>query len=595
MTLTLIYILKVNLLLSIVYLFYYLFLRKETFVKNNRQYFLIGILTSFLLPLITYTKVVEVKRELIDLSALLTANESEAQIVETSSFWMRLSIETQLIVIGVIITLLFLGRLITKSYRLWRHISQLKRSSLGSNILIDTQTTEAYSFWKWVILPGNYSEIERIDVIIEHEQIHVKQKHSVDILLIEVVKTVFWFNPVLILLQKDINLNLEYIVDQEVSKRVDIYDYQMALVQFEYDKIKPMPLVNSFSTSDLKKRVLMLNTQKSTIMKKLKFVMITPVVAGFFFLFQVNVKAKTLENVSLQAMESIFEESASEELSDSIEDYVTEEGRKDKTSKEVALSEAPEKREQEKGNATVLEIEAIKKDADHAGEEAERLHRKLKEIREERRNELAEKREVASQKMEERRNQVIQRQKEITAETKARNENLERESAKRRAQNEEVLKKVDSKKKNRKAKLSEQELENTLFVFDGKKMTKEEFYALDLNPTEIKTLSFYKKEDAAAKFGTPTDTKVLEISSVTSTSETKKVGGLTKYTVVTSKEQKNTFEGITLVDGKKISREEMQEIDTERIESVSVLKGEQAIAKYGELGAKGVIEIVLKK
>lgn len=609
MTPTLLYILKVNMLLSIVYLFYIAFLRKETFVKSNRQYFLIGIICSFLLPLITVTKTVYVEQQTVNLSNLTDFIENEAIITEPISFWSQFAVEKQLFTVYLVITAVFLAWFITKSYRLCSHIRKLNRSSLGNNVLVDDKTNEAYSFWKWVVLPSNYRTIDRLDVVLEHEYIHVKQKHSIDILLIELVKTIFWFNPILILLQKAINLNLEYIVDQEVSKRVDIYDYQMTLVQFEYNKIQPMTMVNSFSTSDLKKRVLMLNTQKSSIMKKIKFVMITPVVAGFFFFFQVSVKAKELAKAS-------FEESVSEEL---LSPFEVEE-KTYNTTKPVTIAEGQLQSKQEEKNGTIEEVETIKLKADQIKDEAERIHRDLevrhaelaemkkgiiaenKKIIEERKREIANKREEINERqakeneklsalVEERRAQIEQRKKEVSVEIKARNERLEKESAKRRAENEDRLKNVKGKKR----KLQEQELDNTIFFHEGKTYTKEEFYALNLNPTDIKALSFYKKEDAAAKFGTPSDKKVLEVSTNKSLSEMKKDGELSKFTVVASKQSKSDFDGIILVDGVKINKEEMNEINSDRIESVSVLKGEKAIGKYGDLGAKGVIEIVLKK
>jgi len=610
MTPTLLYIVKVNMLLSIVYLFYIAVLRKETFVKSNRQYFLIGIISSFLLPLITVTKTVYVEQQTVDLSNLTDFIENEELITEPISFWSQFTVEKQLFTVYLVITAVFLAWFITKSYRLCAHIRKLNRSSLGNNVLVDDKTNEAYSFWKWVVLPRNYEAIDRLDVVLEHEYIHVMQKHSIDILLIELVKTIFWFNPLLILLQKAINLNLEYIVDQEVSKRVDIYDYQMTLVQFEYNKIQPMTMVNSFSTSDLKKRVLMLNTQKSTIMKKLKFVMITPVVAGFFFFFQFSVKAKVLEKSSIDILESTFEESKNEEL---LKSYDIEEKRYNAT-KSVNNTEGQLQSKQEEKNGTIEEVETIKLKADQVKDEAERIRRDLevrhtelsemkkgriaenkKIIEERKREEINERQAKENEKLstlvEERRAQIEQRKKEVSAEIKARNERLEKDSAKRRAENEDRLKNVKGKK----GKLQEQELDNTIFFHEGKTYTKDEFYALNLNPTDIKAISFYKKEDATAKFGTPSDKKVLEVSTNKSLSEMKKDGELSKFTVVASKQSKSDFEGIILVDGVKTNKEEMNEINSDRIESVSVLKGEKAIGKYGDLGAKGVIEIVLKK
>lgn len=338
--------------------------------------------------------------------------------------------------------------------------------------------------------------------------------------------------------------------------------------------------------------------------------MITPVVAGFFFFFQFSVKAKVLEKSSIDILESTFEESKNEEL---LKSYDIEEKRYNAT-KSVNNTEGQLQSKQEEKNGTIEEVETIKLKADQVKDEAERIHRDLevrhtelsemkkgriaenkKIIEERKREEINERQAKENEKLstlvEERRAQIEQRKKEVSAEIKARNERLEKDSAKRRAENEDRLKNVKGKK----GKLQEQELDNTIFFHEGKTYTKDEFYALNLNPTDIKAISFYKKEDATAKFGTPSDKKVLEVSTNKSLSEMKKDGELSKFTVVASKQSKSDFEGIILVDGVKTNKEEMNEINSDRIESVSVLKGEKAIGKYGDLGAKGVIEIVLKK
>jgi len=291
MTPFILYVLKANGLLLLVLGFYFLFLRKETFFAAIRYYFLIGIACSFLLPLMSFTKTVYIEQR-FDWSMLLNQTNEVPRIEEQQNFFEQLNIEALLPVlfggITLIIGLFFCGKVL----RLIRHIKQLQFWKSQSNIKVDTNTKEAYSFWNWIVLPSNYKDIAALETIIQHEHIHVQQKHTVDLLLVNFLRRIFWFNPLLVILERVVRLNLEYIVDQKVTARQNSYEYQMTLVQFEEAKTPSFSLVNSFGSSDLKKRIIMLNQPKSRNMKKSKFVLCLPLVVGFFLLFQVHTKAE---------------------------------------------------------------------------------------------------------------------------------------------------------------------------------------------------------------------------------------------------------------------------------------------------------------
>lgn len=291
MTPFILYLLKANGLLLLLLVFYFLFLRKETFFAAIRYYFLIGITLSLVLPLLSYTKTVYVEQA-VDWSLLLQQMTDNPEVRVQPSFFEQLDIVALLPYVfgGItfIIGLFFCGRI----SGLIRHIKRLQFWKAQTNIKVDHSTQEAYSFWNWIVLPFNYKEIEALETIIQHEYIHVQQKHTFDLLVVQLVRRVFWFNPFLLLLERVVRLNLEYIVDQQVATLQNRYDYQMALVQFEQTKTPSLSLVNSFGSSDLKKRIIMLNQPKSKNMKKSKFVLCLPLAVGFFLLFQVHTKAE---------------------------------------------------------------------------------------------------------------------------------------------------------------------------------------------------------------------------------------------------------------------------------------------------------------
>ncbi|MGS4345769.1 M56 family metallopeptidase [Myroides odoratus] len=291
MTPFILYLLKANGLLAVVFVFYYLFLRKETFFVAIRYYFLLGITLSLLLPLLQLTKTVYVEQT-FDWARLLSQASNDAMIEKPQSFVERFDLMTWIpYVFGgltVVISVLFSGKVL----RLIRHVKRLPHWQSKSEIKVDTTTKEAYSFWNWIVLPVNHQDIPALETIIQHEQIHVQQKHTVDLLAIHLLRRIFWFNPFLLLLEQAIRLNLEYIVDQKVTNQQNSYDYQLALVQFEQTKTTSFTLVNSFGASDLKKRIIMLNQPKSKTMRKSKFILCLPLAVGFFLLFQIKTQAE---------------------------------------------------------------------------------------------------------------------------------------------------------------------------------------------------------------------------------------------------------------------------------------------------------------
>lgn len=303
MTSFLIYILKVNFLLAIVFLFYKLFLQKESFFTAKRTYFLIGLTGSFLLPLITYTavKIIDIQATDHDLSLVSQPISSEGLLVIN---WIELGY-----ISSAIVALLFF---FYKIDRLVRYIKGLSKYKDYAQVYVDGSSDKAYSFINKIVIPANIESTELEEMVLAHEKVHVVQRHSLDVLLIGIVKHIFWFNPIVYLLQKEMQLNLEYIVDDSIAHKTDLYRYQLSLVSFAATQSTSSSLVNAFGNSELKKRIIMLNQPKSTHMKRLKFLVLTPLIGGFFYLFQVEVKAQynmaPSEIESTQNMASITNE-----------------------------------------------------------------------------------------------------------------------------------------------------------------------------------------------------------------------------------------------------------------------------------------------
>ena len=285
------YLLKANGLLLFFWLFYRLFLRKETFYTSIRWYFISAIILSLSIPFFTYTKTIIIEQEYVnyqtDLLESIPFNPNIQQI--EPSFWEKIDWQNILIYVIALISFFFIIRSIFHITKLFLNIKHLK-SLNKTNIKITTNQKNVYSFYRWIVVPENKISSADFEMILAHENIHLNQKHTFDLILIELVSCVFWFNPLIKKLQKDINTNLEFIVDEKMISNFEPVLYQKSLLN-EQNNFS-LTYINAFNTNDLKKRIIQLNTQKSKNMKKLKFLVAAPVLVSFFMLFQIETVAQ---------------------------------------------------------------------------------------------------------------------------------------------------------------------------------------------------------------------------------------------------------------------------------------------------------------
>ena len=292
-----IYILKANGLLIFFWMFYKIFLQKETFYTINRWYFISTLLISFILPLIYFTKVEEIVLNnaitSFDSNNITVSNQTLAPVQQ---WYERVN---WLLVLFIILAAISFIRMVLRVHyiaKMIQFITKLPVHNLNKTIRLSSKDTTVYSFYKWIVVPKEIVQNKNYSLLLQHETIHLTQKHTFDLVLISFVIDFFWFNPFLKMLRKDMNLNLEFLVDAKMATPENSYLYQKSLLQ--YQQIHPVnELVNAFQATDLKKRILQLNTQKSNHMKKLKFLLATPALFAFFGLFQIETVAQitTLE------------------------------------------------------------------------------------------------------------------------------------------------------------------------------------------------------------------------------------------------------------------------------------------------------------
>lgn len=317
----LIYLLKANALLLFLGIFYKIFLKKETFYTFNRWYFLLGIPAACIAPLITFTKTVIIEQQPV----IYTVNDTvpntvsgkitipEPAFLDTFDWQNTFAYAVVCISLGMLVIML------VKVILLYVRLKKLPEVP-QTNIKISENNTVVYSFYRWIVVPKNIFSWSDHEMMIDHENIHLNQKHTIDLILIELVSAVFWFNPLIKSVQKDININLEFLVDEKMVQKHEAVVYQKSLLLVQNKD--HLMFTNAFNSSDLKKRILQLNTKKSNHMRKFKILITAPALLAFFTFFQIKTVAqvRTMEVREVSSHDDVLADSFYIQIHNSYDD-----------------------------------------------------------------------------------------------------------------------------------------------------------------------------------------------------------------------------------------------------------------------------------
>ncbi len=254
-------------------------LKKETFFQWNRAYLCLTPLLALVLPFIkipalqtTIPQNILVTLPEINLGNATVTNESAVAVTGNS-----LSIIEILIFSGIVLSIfLFLWKL----YK----ILQLKRkgrTEILENITLVhlPKSTDAFSFAGTIFL-GEQLSMHAKEQILQHELVHIRQKHYLDLLYFEGMRIFFWFNPLLYLFQNRVATLHEYIADAETVSNSDKKEYYQNLLS-EVFQTQHISFINTFFNHSLiKKRIVMLQKSKSKKWQLVKYALILPVLAG---------------------------------------------------------------------------------------------------------------------------------------------------------------------------------------------------------------------------------------------------------------------------------------------------------------------------
>ncbi len=293
-------------------LVYILFLEKEKIHRFNRWYLLGSIIFAYIVPLITiilpehafpilqntYQLIARTTNHTVDSVTILTPvpkRESDSQLIFV-------------IFTYTLITCFFLLRFTRNIYRLLSTVSKNRSIPYkGARLVLLKHQTVSYSFLNNIFISeADYINQNTEQKLITHELTHVQQKHSLDVIFIELLQAISWFNPILFFYKKAIRLNHEFLADDAVIRaHEDIPAYQLLLLE----KIclhSTITIASPFNYSVTKKRLLMMTKTTNHAKAVFKKLAVVPVLAGALFVFSGRIIAQgTLPEIANRMLKNV--------------------------------------------------------------------------------------------------------------------------------------------------------------------------------------------------------------------------------------------------------------------------------------------------
>jgi hypothetical protein len=257
---------KVAVALAVFSLFYRLLLKRESFHRLNRRVLVGAMIVSFLLPLCVIT--IHKPMELASQQATVTTTTGNTP----GAWW-----PTALSILYFACVAFVLARELVSILSVLRIIRQGEqvREQDGCKIIITNRDVGPFSWMRYIVL-SRQDWASPHESIITHEKAHIQFRHSIDLLLIDILSAFQWFNPAIWVLRMDLQELHEYEADDAVLRSgANLKDYQYLLVKKAVGK-SGYSVANSFNHSILKNRITMMTKTKSTLTRGLRVLWLIP-------------------------------------------------------------------------------------------------------------------------------------------------------------------------------------------------------------------------------------------------------------------------------------------------------------------------------
>nr|WP_294791952.1 M56 family metallopeptidase [uncultured Mucilaginibacter sp.] len=286
----LLYLLEANIYVAVFYAFYLLVLKRETFSSINRWFLLAGTMAAFVLPLakvelavLTAPNIAHMPDNLNDRISALSSSPpfKPAAVIAIQNG--PINYADVLIVVCVSVSAILVIKFalnILNIVRLYRRSEKVHRDRGITHVLLYDKE-DVFSFFSWLFYHPKFKNNE---AILAHEEVHIRQKHSLDLLFFGLLRAFNWFNPVFKYLLNDVRINHEFIADEiAAAKCATKYQYATLLIGYA-DSNNAYPLAHAmFSSNQLKNRINFLAKKRSPKIARLKLLFALPVlIVGLF-------------------------------------------------------------------------------------------------------------------------------------------------------------------------------------------------------------------------------------------------------------------------------------------------------------------------
>lgn len=300
---TMIYLFKVNLAIAVFYLVYRAVYRKDTFFSMRRYLLLSMLLLSAMYPLIDFSQWMMQHTAMTDMALsyknmlpeiVVYASGAEGLTADAGFFslwesllWGYASVAC-LLLLRIVFRVLQIVRLRLQSEQIFVENVQVSRL---------TTETSPFSFFSWIFINSEIHNEKELHEILSHELVHVRQRHSLDVLAAECLCAICWINPMMWKTRKEIQKNLEFIVDQCVinQSEIDMKSYQYHLLKLAYHP-SSITLANQFNISPLKERIRMLHVKKTPKARLAAYTLVLPLAVLFLVVNNVGAVADRISH-----------------------------------------------------------------------------------------------------------------------------------------------------------------------------------------------------------------------------------------------------------------------------------------------------------
>lgn len=292
------YLLKLNLALIVLFGFYKLMFSGDTFFALRRATLIGMYLVTMLVPGLNCSYWMNKSVGMVSM-----ANEYAAIVLPavtiTPGGGGAIGWETTAMTIYTMVACLLLLRFFWQLVSIVRLRNKCRTTDInGTKVYLLESDEGPFSFFNWIFINPTKHNRQETDEIMTHELAHCRQLHSVDILFTELFAIVFWANPFVWLLKREVRLNLEYLADNNVlAGGTDSKKYQYHLLGLAYRK-NVATISNNFNVLPLKKRIKMMNKKRTKRIAKVKYALYIPLAAALLVVSNIETVARDIANVA---------------------------------------------------------------------------------------------------------------------------------------------------------------------------------------------------------------------------------------------------------------------------------------------------------